>query len=67
MANTAARRLAKADLKARLCDISWIARNKFWLAVAPIIYAVERNGKDSIGVLRRHAAQEICKATTART
>ena len=32
MANS---RLAMGDLKARLCEISWMARNKFWFAVAP--------------------------------
>lgn len=27
--------LAIALLKARLCEISWMARNRFWFAVAP--------------------------------
>lgn len=27
--------LPKGDFIARLCEISWIARNRFWLAVAP--------------------------------
>jgi hypothetical protein len=34
-AKMARMRLAKGLLKARLWEISWMARNKFWLAVAP--------------------------------
>ena len=36
-ANTAKILLASGLLKARLCEISWIARKRFWLAVAPIM------------------------------
>lgn len=53
LANIASSRFANGDLKARLCDISWIARKRFWFAVAPITYAVTKNGHDSIEVLRR--------------
>lgn len=44
---------ASGDLKARLWDISWMARKRFWFAVAPIRYAVRKNGHDSMGVWRR--------------
>jgi hypothetical protein len=43
LANMAKNRLAKADRNARLWEISWIARNRFWFAVAPTTYAVSRN------------------------
>lgn len=59
--------LAMGDLKARLCEISWMAKNRFWLAVAPITYAVTRKGHESIEVLRRRYAQVICRQTTPRT
>lgn len=36
LAKMASRRLAVGFLKARLWEISWIARNRFWFAVAPI-------------------------------
>ena len=64
MANS---RFARGDLKARLWDISWIARNKFWFAVAPITYAVSMDGHDSTGKLRRAYAQPIWRLTTAKT
>lgn len=35
-ANIANALLGFIPLNARLCVISWIARNKFWFAVAPI-------------------------------
>ena len=41
---------ASADLKARLWDISWMARKRFWFAVAPIIYAVMKYCHDMMGV-----------------
>ena len=44
---------ASGDLKARLCEISWMARKRFWFAVAPMMYAVNRNGHDRIGEFRR--------------
>lgn len=44
---------ASPDLKARLCDISCIARNRFWFAVAPIMYAVRKNVHEKGEVLRR--------------
>lgn len=66
-ANTAKIRFANADLKARLWDISWIARNVFWFAVPPIRYAVRKNFQENIGVFRRRYAQPTCKDTTKRT
>lgn len=53
LAKMASNRLAKADRNARLCEISWMARNRFWLQVAPITYAVTKNRQSSIEVLRR--------------
>jgi len=35
LAKMANRRLARGDLKARLWEISWMARKRFWLEVAP--------------------------------
>jgi hypothetical protein len=35
LAKMANRRFAMGDRKARLCEISWMARNRFWFAVAP--------------------------------
>lgn len=35
LAKIAIKRLARRLLKARLCEISWMARKRFWLAVAP--------------------------------
>lgn len=35
-AKIATSRFASGDRKARLCEISWMARNRFWFAVAPI-------------------------------
>lgn len=49
----AKRRFASGDLKARLCEISWIARNRFWFAVAPMIYAVKKNVHEKKGVFRK--------------
>jgi len=40
-------------LNARLCVISWIARNKFWFAVAPITYARIRKMGDLMEVFLR--------------
>ncbi len=37
LAKTANSRFANAALKARLWDISWMARNRFWFAVAPMM------------------------------
>lgn len=37
LANTAKTLLARGERKARLCEISWIARKRFWFAVAPMI------------------------------
>jgi hypothetical protein len=54
LAKIAIIRFAFADLNARLCDISWIARKRFWFAVAPITYAVRKNFHERKGVsLRR--------------
>lgn len=35
-AKIANNRFAMGDRNARLCEISWIARKRFWLEVAPI-------------------------------
>lgn len=67
LAKIAMARLALADLKARLCDISWMARKRFWFAVAPIMYAVRKNCHEKKGVFRRRYAQRTCRETTART
>ena len=37
LAKTANSLFAIGDLKARLWEISWIARKRFWFAVAPMI------------------------------
>lgn len=50
---------AFALLNARLWEISWIAKNKFWFAVAPTIYAVKKNFHDRNGVFWRRYAQRI--------
>ena len=52
LAKTAAKRLARGDLKAKLCEISWMARKRFWFAVAPIMYDANKNGHEMIGVSR---------------
>lgn len=52
-AKTASKRFANGDLKARLCEISWMARKRFWLAVAPITYAVTNVCHDKKGVFRK--------------
>nr|POE97283.1 hypothetical protein CFP56_76623 [Quercus suber] len=59
--------LANGDLNAKLCVISWIARKRFWFAVAPTIYAVMRNCQESIGVSRKAYEQKIWRLTTANT
>jgi hypothetical protein len=66
-ANTAKILFATPDLNARLCDISWIARNRFWFAVAPIMYAVRKNGHERGAVFRRLYAQTTWRTTTAVT
>lgn len=53
LAKIASMRFANGDLKARLCEISWIARKRFWFAVAPMTYAVKNVCHDKNGVLRR--------------
>ena len=60
-------RLANGDLNARLWEISWIARKRFWFAVAPTMYAVRKKGKEIIGVLRKAIAQKSWTAMTAIT
>ena len=55
------------ERKARLCEISWMARKRFWLQVAPITYAVRRKRQESIEVSRRRYAQQIWRETTPRT
>jgi hypothetical protein len=66
-AKTARARFAFPDLKARLWLISWIARNKFWFAVAPIMYAVRKNFHDRKGASLRRYAQRTWIETTRRT
>jgi hypothetical protein len=66
-ANMAINLFALGLLNARLCDISWIARNRFWFAVAPIIYAVRKNFQLRKGVSRRRYAQRVWRETTKRT
>ena len=63
-AKTAKILLASGLLNARLCEISCIARKRFWFAVAPMMYAVRNVGHDRNGLSRRRYAQNICRATT---
>lgn len=58
---------AMGDLKARLCEISWIARNRFWFEVAPKTYATAQNFHDQNEVFRRRCARTICRVTTPAT
>ena len=67
LAKTAKSRLARGALKARLWEISWMARKRFWFAVAPMMYAVRRNRRERTGASRKSAAQVNCNATTAST
>lgn len=60
-------RLARPDRKARLCDISWIDRNRFWLAVAPNTYATAQNFSDQKGVFRSRYASTTWRETTPKT
>lgn len=56
-ANIAINLFAIGDLNARLWEISWIDKKRFWFAVAPTIYAVKRNFQEYMGIfLRRYAA-----------
>ena len=66
-ATIANKRLANGDLNARLWEISCIARKRFWFAVAPMMYAVRKKGKESIGVFRKAIAQKSWTAMTAIT
>jgi hypothetical protein len=59
--------LARMPRNARLCVISWIARNRFWFAVPPIAYAKPTNVHDKIGVCRSESATQSWSATTAAT
>ena len=65
-ANMAINLFASGLRNARLCDISWMARNRFWLAVAPIMYAVRKNFQLRNGVSRRRYAQRVWRETTKR-
>lgn len=67
LAKIASNLFPMGDLNARLCEISWIARKRFWFAVAPTTYAVARKGQESTEVLRRRYAQVIWRATTPKT
>lgn len=53
LANTASARFSSAFLNARLWLISWMARNRFWFAVAPMMYAVPQKRRDQKGVFCR--------------
>lgn len=66
-ANTAKTLFASGFLKARLCEISWMARNRFWFAVAPMTYAVRKKGHERKGVSRRRYAHSTWSATTPVT
>ena len=44
-----------------------MAKKRFWFAVAPITYAVRRNGKEKIGPCLSSIAQANCNVTTANT
>ena len=63
----AKRRFAAPLLNARLCEISWMARNRFWFAVAPKTYATAQNLNDQNGVNRSMYASRTCSATTPAT
>jgi hypothetical protein len=52
-AKTARSLFAVPDLNAKLCDISCIARKRFWFAVAPMMYAARKNVHDIGCVFRR--------------
>lgn len=64
MANS---RLARGALKARLWEISWMDRKRFWFAVAPMMYAVRKNCRESMGVSLRCMAQVTWSKSTRRT
>lgn len=64
LAKMASMRLANGLLKAKLCEISWMARKQFWFAVAPMMYAVKKNGQLKKLVSRRRYAQRIWRPTT---
>ena len=66
-ANTASALFARTLRKARLCVISWIARNRLWLAVPPIMYAQRRKMGESGLVFRSRQANPTCKETTPMT
>lgn len=53
LAKMASNRFPSPDLNARLCEISCMARKRFWFAVAPTIYAVRINGQERGELLRR--------------
>ena len=53
--------------KARLCVISWMARNRLWFAVPPMAYATKMNKGDRGERCRRRMAQVIWRETTKRT
>lgn len=67
LAKMARRRFPIGERKARLCEISWMARKRFWLLVAPITYAVRRKRHESMEVSRRRYAQQTWSETTPST
>lgn len=66
-AKTAKILLAEGFRNAKLCEISCIARKRFWFAVAPTIYAVRKNFHDIMGASRTKYAQRTCMETTRAT
>ena len=48
-------------------DISWIARKRFWFAVAPTTYAVRKKVQEKKDVARSRYAHATCRATTRAT
>lgn len=52
-AKMAKSRFARGERKAKLWEISWMARNRFWFEVAPKMYAIAQNLRDQKGVSRR--------------
>jgi hypothetical protein len=66
-AKTANTLFASGFLNARLWEISWIARNRFWFAVAPMMYAVRKKVHEKNGVSLRRYAQSTWRATTPVT
>lgn len=67
LAKIAINRLRRGLLKARLWEISWMARKRFWLAVAPKTYATAQNFHEKNGVDWSIHARKTWRETTPRT